>query len=421
MRITPRQISQLLNELGLLDGLLYLEKEYHLELNKDLFLRYWYKNLEYGEQYFTCEEKLLFAVATEECPDLQDGLLAPGWEGFLREQAERHHQRILLPTPAYLCEIEKDKWTMRDEEGNAFCLICKKGRECSFYDTQKWVIYLSFSSWEKEFNLLSLLPVEITGESAECETEENRQSHQTQIDFLELLNNYAILKIYQLWRKVSQLTSPLPQDFFNTNALFRQYRYQGRHTDYFKVCQDLVLGIPVLCAGRGLDKACLEWGVHAILERMIYPLRNRMFSCTITYNIFRETPLDMASAFTLGNTILGANSLGAKAPDPWHSLRIEVSTPSPEVYVLFHPGSKASEFLQEILSQWLRAQRVEAELKFTYTGPVEKFPFILGQPFTILGHTTFACSPKAVTTPENYAHCFDLTSLLHRFNYEDTL
>ena len=417
MKIDKRQIVRILNELGILDGLLHLEKYYHLELNHNLFLRYWYKNLEHGESYFFCEEKLVCTAWVAHFPAWRTGPVSPEWESALREAAELKKERIFLPTAAILVELGSGVWQLRDRMGEVLYLVVCKGTELQLYDAQKWVIRFSGSSWEKEFNLLSLLPLEITGESKECEQEGNRQFHQTQIEFLELLNNYAILKIYRLWKKVSQLTASIPADFFRQNPLLNKYEYRGKDADYLTICKDLIFGIPMLSVGRGLDQAGLEWGVHALLERLIFPLANRVFACRIEYNIPRYTAVEPTSSVTLGQARLGANCLGSMALDTWYALRIEVTTASPEVYVLFYPGGKADQFLREVLATWLTPQRLEAEVVFEYTGAVAKFPFVLGNRFAVLGYTTFACRPDTDVL-DDYERCFDLKPLLKRFSHE---
>ena len=289
----------------------------------------------------------------------------------------------------------------------------------------QWVVHLSLSLSEPDFNLLNTYPQSMVGEYGHEEQEALiERHHKILINFLQLLNQYGVHDIYHLWKKMSIFTDPLSMDYFRSNPIFHPYNKKEFTNDYFEICKDIVFGSVLRCTGKGFDKAHLKWGIESLIYRMIYPLDYRDFEVEIEYNILRPTPLNPSSCFRLGRSHLGSNFIGENAQDPWRALKIHITSKSWQVYVLFWPGGNASQFLQEVVTMWLSPQNVENEIEFHFTGNSESFAWPLAQDqskrqgFGILGHTTFICQEAKMPESDECCQCFDIKSLQERFGNE---
>jgi len=337
--------ASVLNRFGLLEGLLFLEREKGLILNKNLFLRYWYHDLEPVLPYFSSKKT----------------------------------------------------------------------------DSGIWELFFSFTSWDRYFNLLSFFPPDFIGE-----TEENqRQDHKKLINFLELLNTWALKRVYDLWK-----TTDSPS-FLEKAACVDESCLEGTFGDsettaaYYKSCRDIILEIPARCSGHGIDRAHLQWGIGQLLNRITFPLRHRLFTIQIKENIPCRIPVISANRFKLNASRLGTACIGKYAHDPWHYLQVQIVTDSWEVYLLFAPHGDAHTFLNKVLEFWLGSQKLGHKITVKYTGERHRFGFFLTTKKRKgfgLGYTSFSGrktgSSQKETIPDLEAceRCFDQKPLLRKYD-----
>lgn len=430
MQVDKKIITSVLNNLGLFDGLLYLEKQHHLQLNKELHLRYWYHNRENVDAYFYCEELFLFSLPASYSAGLNRLELE---EGLIGEFARRSHDDIRLDNEHHNIGLAEENiiWHVCQDNGELSYVIRLASQELSLrqgeirnqlsvYDARQWVIHYSFSSWEGDLNLISLLPRELLGEY-DMDSDRAFQHQRLLVEFTQLINNYGLAKMYAMWKRMACMISPMPMQFFADNPLLRDYLYGGRDAEYFDTCKDIVLGVPVRFAGRGIDRAMLEWGARTLVERLVSPLSDRRFSIAIEYNVARMSPVSRSSSLVLGQSSLGWGCLGSQCPDPWRALCVVITTSSWEVHTLLAPDGRAAKFVREVLDTWLSPQGIESDMRMQYRGPVGKFCFVLGggeRPgFATLGHATFLCPLEQMDLPskEECRACLDTDSLVDRF------
>ncbi|KPA13243.1 hypothetical protein MHK_006549 [Candidatus Magnetomorum sp. HK-1] len=376
-------IADALNYYGLFHGLYYLELSYGLVLNKNLFLRYWYYNKEHVLSYFNVDNRYLFTINLSELKDLEN------MDELQRNPVSKSFCKIFNTyLDSFNCvsldefdTIKKnnDTWLInradKNDEDDPLYFIRIIDREPKVYDAQKWEVCFTFTSFDKDYNLLSILPPNLIG----AYDIRKKEYHNQFINFLEFLNVHIIEKMYQLWKDISQLAF-----ISNMNYGFQDYSKIFTDQDYLSQYSDIVLGTPLRCGGWGVDKSFFKWALQLLVQRMLSHLDDGDFSITIQYNVPRHSMITDESALILNQSTLGYFAIGPTCEDTWSHIRIILLTSSVDVYLFFALFSKERKFLSEVLKFWLPAY-VEPELVITN----KKLDFKLGDENEKLGQILY--------------------------------
>jgi len=356
-------IADTLNYYGLLNGLYYLEQNYALVLNENLFLKYWYYNKEHVLSYFNVDNRYLFTIDLIDLKDLenknelQSSHVSKSFCNIFNNYL--HPFNCVSLDKSDIITKKNDTWSISRAEKNnkedQLYFIRIIDGEPKVYDAQKWEVCFTFTSFDKDYNLLSILPPNLIG----AYDKRKKECHDQFINFLEFLNVHIIEKMYQLWKEISQLAF-----ISNMNSGAKDYSAMFTDQDYLAQYSDIVLVTPLRCGGWGVDKSFFKWALQLLVQRMLSHLDDADFSITIQYNVPRHSMITDESALILNQSKIGSFFIGPTCEDTWSHICICLMTCSLEVYLFFALFSKERKFLSEVIKFWLPAY-VEHELVIT--------------------------------------------------------
>ena len=280
------------------------------------------------------------------------------------------------------------KWIIQKKNDNKPLYFVKcENSKFNVFDAQKWDICFSFSSFDKEMNLLSILPKFLAGGY----DQDKKKYHDLWISFLETINILTIEGMYQIWKNVTENV------YFPDHSQIKFLKLKFQDDDLFRRYSDIVLIPHLRCRGQGVDKAFLKWGLNLLITKMISHCSKRFFSFKVEYNRQCQTPLIKESTLIVGQSKIGDFCIGQTFTDTWRYLRIRIFTDSLEVYKLFALYSKERIFLNDVMKFWLHSSILEHQLVITYKASRTNIGFKIGginERLGQVGHTSFLIAPN---------------------------
>lgn len=196
-------------------------------------------------------------------------------------------------------------------------------------------------------------------------------------NFIAFLNEQLLYRCYAIWKEnyrrlLAQLHSNLERSSLLPPYLLDQWQELQQLCSAEFVCsRDLIMGLWVQGAFKGIQQAVWKWGILLLLQRIVHKFADRRFELDFHYR-HGAILIHEQSSMRLGQSRLGKSCLGQEILYNLHTIEISVKTPSLELYLYFYPNGIGRKFLERVVRLWscagITADYPAVTWKFCYTG-----------------------------------------------------